>query len=155
MKKFGFKNKYSSLSRGTGLKKSSKSMKKFREVTGEDENVLQVHEADSLFSKQIRKRDGQCVNCGSTLFLGCSHYFGRAIYATRYDPLNCICLCTSCHELWEHEKDGVYKDYMIMWIGEEEFKALKERANEKVSPYDSIVAYMKLSATLQDNDIEY
>lgn len=138
----------------SGFKTKKNSLRRFREVQGE-EDVIQVDEADRRFSIEIRKRDGQCVNCGSTWPLSCSHYHGRARYGTRFDPKNCITLCTPCHDLWEHEKEGVYKDYMVMWIGEEEFRLLKERANEKVSPYDSIVAYMKLSATLQDNDIEY
>lgn len=143
MKKTGFKNKYSSL-------KSSKRMRTFREVKGEDENVLQVHEADKKFSLDIRKRDGQCVNCGSTLFLGCSHYFGRATYATRYDPLNCITLCQECHEVWENQKQGIYKDYMIMWLGADSFEWLKLRSETKVSPYEAIVSYMKLRSALQD-----
>lgn len=129
-------------------------MKQFREVEGEDENVLQVSEADRLFSIEIRKRDGQCVNCGSTLFLGCSHYFSRGIYALRYDPENCITLCQECHENWEHEKDGVYKDFMIMWLGEEEFEVLKYRSKMKINPYQAITEFMK-SNILQSDEIEY
>lgn len=177
MKSSGFKNKYSPLSKKSGFKippismlpynaelipynmvwkeKKQKRMRKFREVKGEDENVLQVAEADVQFSKEIRKRDGQCVNCGSTLFLGCSHYFGRAIYATRYDPYNCITLCQECHEIWELEKNGIYKDYMIMWLGVTGFDWLKSRAQDKVTPYEAITEYMKLSRTLKDNNIEY
>lgn len=148
MKNSGFKNKYSTL-------KSGRRMKQFHEVKGEDENVLQVAEADRRFSLEIRKRDGQCVNCGSTLFLGCSHYFGRAIYATRYDPLNCITLCQSCHEIWELDKKGIYTDYMKIWLGEEGLMVLEFRAKTKLSPYEAIMNYMRLSQTLQDNNIQY
>ena len=130
-------------------------MRAFREVKGEDKNVLQVHEADRKFSLEIRKRDGECRNCGSTLFLGCSHYFGRVIYATRYDPLNCITLCQQCHEIWEVSKKGVYKDFMLMWLGAKEFEKLEERSQEKVSPYYAITEYMKLSRSVQNNEIEY
>lgn len=160
MKKTPFKNKYNKFwgeswpNRVMRMSKQ-KPMKKFREVKGEDENVLQVDEADRQFSLQIRKRDGQCVNCGSMFFLQCSHYFGRGIYATRYDPLNCITLCQICHDQWEHEKDGVYKDFMIMWLGEGGFLALEIRSREKVSPYCAIAEFMKMSRTLQDNHIEY
>lgn len=147
MKTTPFKNKYSPLAK-------SKRMRAYREVKGEDENVLQVNEADRQFSLQIRKRDGQCVNCGSVFFLQCSHYFGRGIYATRYDPLNCITLCQICHDQWEHEKDGVYKDYMVMWLGEEKFRELEEKAKTRVSPYESISELMQ-SGLLQSNEIEY
>lgn len=149
MKNSGFKNKYSS------LKTSSKRMRNFREVKGEDENVLQVYEADRKFSLEIRKRDGQCVNCGRGMFLGCSHYFGRGIYSTRYDPFNCITLCQECHEVWENEKQGIYKDYMELWLGVRMFGFLKERAKEKVTPYEAIAEYMRVSKALQVNHIEY
>lgn len=148
MKNSGFKTKYSI------LKKSRKSLRKFREVKGE-EDVLQVQEADKQFSLQIRKRDGQCVNCGSTLFLGCSHYFGRGIYATRFDPLNCITLCQACHQVWEYEKTEIYRNYMFMWLGEKEFNLLKARAKLRISPYDAIIHFMKISSQLETNDIEY
>lgn len=140
MKRSGFKNKHSTL-------------RKFRIVEGDD--ILQVNEADSKFSLMIRKRDKQCVNCGSTLFLGCSHYFSRGIYATRYDPLNCITLCQECHEKWEHEKNGIYKDYMVMWLGKEQFELLENISKIRVSPYEAITKFMGLHKTLQDSNIEY
>lgn len=140
MKKSGFKKKYSTL-------------RKFRIVEGD--NIIQVAEADRLFSLQIRKRDGQCVNCGSTLFLGCSHYYGRGIYATRYDPLNCITLCQECHEIWESEKNGIYKDYMMMWLGDEKFRKLFYTSQQKVTPYQAISSFMKICVSLQDNEIRY
>lgn len=154
LKMSSFKNKYSTLSRKSGFRRSSHRMRSFREVKG-DEPVLQVFEADKKFSLEIRKRDKQCVNCGSTMFLGCSHYFGRGTYATRYDPYNCITLCQNCHNEWEHEKDGVYKDYMIMWLGEKEFADLQARAQKKRTPYEAILAYMDLSRSVENNGIEY
>lgn len=140
-----------------GYLKSHSSLRKFREVRGEEENVWQVNEADRKFSIEIRKRDGgQCMNCGSPMFLGCSHYFGRGIWSTRFNPLNCIALCQECHELWEHEKNGVYRDFMIMWLGEEEFNLLKYRAEEvKITPYEAITKLMELCRNLPDNDIQY
>jgi len=151
MKKTPFKTKNSTL-------KAFKRMRNFREVTGEIKDVWQVQEADHRFSLEIRKRDSQCVACGSTRFLGCSHYFGRTIYATRYDPENCITLCTECHAIWEINKKGIYKDYMLMWLGEKEFQALEERSREKVSPYYAITEFMKLNKKLvegRENEIQY
>ncbi len=140
MKKSGFKNKYSP-------------MKKFRPIEGD--NILQVSEADRKFSLYIRQRDGRCVVCGSSLFLGCSHYYGRGIYATRYDPDNCITLCQECHEVWEHEKGGVYWNYMFAWLGPQRLEALKTRSETRISPYQAIESFMELTAKLQSNDIEY
>lgn len=156
MKRSSFKKQYSPLKRKTplraktGFNKSTKRMRSFREVKGEDENVLQVREADRQFSLEIRRRDKQCVSCGSGLFLGCSHYFGRVIYATRYDPLNCITLCSECHEKWELQKKGIYKDFMMMWLGEGGFLALELRSKERISPYEAIFRYMKLSNSVEE-----
>ena len=139
---------------GGFLKRNSR-MKKFRKVEGENKEVLQVGEADALFSKQIRHRDKQCVNCGSTMFLGCSHYFSRGTYATRYDPENCVTFCQSCHEKMELEKNGEYKKFMAMRLGSIRFNALIYRAMNKVSPYYAISEFQKRCEALEGNDIEY
>lgn len=148
MKTSGFKTQ------GSFLKKKTK-MKQFREVRGENEDVLQVSQADNLFSKEIRKRDKCCLNCGSILFLGCSHYFSRGNYATRYSFQNCITLCQECHESWEYKKEGVYKYFMIEWLGEEGFKILEEKSKTKLTPYLAIMEFMEINLTLQDKEIEY
>ena len=137
-----------------GKLKSHSRMRNFRKVEGEIKDVWQVDEADRIFSQEIRKRDGCCVNCGSTMFLGCSHYFERGIYNTRFDPENCITLCQECHEKWEHEKHGIYLDYMKMWLGIG-FLSLQIRAKGKVSPYQAISEFMKVSETFKNQDIIY
>ena len=83
--------------------------------------------ADSYFSKFIRERDGQCKRCGTTERLTCSHYHGRAKSNTRFDPQNNIALCSECHALWEGPKTE-YTEFMIEWLGVDEFIALQKRA---------------------------
>lgn len=92
-----------------------------------------VSEADSKFSKIIITRDGKCLNCGATYMLSCSHFFGRSIHSTRFDPVNCITLCISCHDNWESKKSGIYKDFMICLLGLEAFTLLEERSKERKS----------------------
>jgi hypothetical protein len=154
MKRSGFKQKFHSFHSVSGLK-SIHQMRKFRKVVGENKNILQVDEADRQFSILIRKRDGQCVSCGSTIFLGCSHFYGRGTYATRFDPDNCITLCQQEHEVLEYEKEGIYRELMIKRLGEERFKVLEARSKLRVSPYEAIVRFMETIKNLENVDIQY
>lgn len=91
--------------------------------------------ADKEFSAYIRNRDEwRCRYCGKDFSqnrsqLHNSHFWSRANSGTRYDPLNCIAACYACH-YWKLEpaKHGIYRDLMIEWLGQEEYKALERRA---------------------------
>jgi hypothetical protein len=74
-------------------------------------------DADARFSQFIRNRDGRCVRCGKVERLQCSHFWNRRKWATRYDPDNCDTLCWGCHRLWEYDKAGAYRDYMLNKLG--------------------------------------
>ncbi len=112
-------------------------------------------EADSKFSKIIIQRDGRCLNCASQCFLSCSHFFGRSNYATRFDPQNCITLCIVCHDLWESKKNGVYKEFMIVWLGFEEFCKLEERSKIRMRPVEAVASALKEMKNLPINEIQY
>lgn len=95
---------------------------------------------DKLFRDYIRTRDGwRCLACGDNSKdysqnkqgLHCSHYWGRGHENTRFDPENCISLCTYHHIFdWGHG-DGrdKYKAFMIDWLGEDRFLMLEVRAH--------------------------
>lgn len=115
-------------------------------------------ECDSAFSKEILKRDGRCQfpHCGSFENLTCSHYIRRDNWNTRFDPLNCIALCTRHHffdrdTAWEFQKaraekhgwDGQYTLFMKRWLGEMGFCYLLERAEGKKSRKDAIIETQK------------
>ena len=54
--------------------------------------------ADAVFSIFIRNRDGnKCVLCNSTDRVQCGHLIKRGKMATRYDEVNCHCLCSICN----------------------------------------------------------
>lgn len=95
---------------------------------------IKISKLDALFSKQIRERDNwTCVRCGRryeppTNALHCSHFWGRANKATRYDPENCDALCYGCHALWEANKQGEYRDFKIKQLGKKGYNALERRA---------------------------
>lgn len=144
----GLKSNHPLRSRTFGGIKKSKSLKK----TSNPE----IQEADSKFSKIIIERDGKCLNCGSPYFLSCSHFHGRGIWATRWDPENCICLCIPDHEILESKKKGAYRDFMIELLGEDKFYALQTRSNLKISRSEALEEAKKLiELNLEGSDIEY
>jgi hypothetical protein len=99
---------------------------------------IKILPEDSLFSRFIRARDKRCQRCGSPVeFKGkipvshqCSHFYTRGKWATRFDEINCCCLCYACHHLWGGDHREQYKDYMIRRWGSEAFDTLTRRSNE-------------------------
>lgn len=60
--------------------------------------------ADKWFSDCVRERaDWTCESCGKYYPEGrrngieCAHIVGRGNKRMRWEPLNAVCLCTSCH----------------------------------------------------------
>lgn len=96
---------------------------------------IKIDKADSIFSKYIRIRDGQCVRCkklgeGEEGIDGLqnSHYFGRGRESTRFDPLNCDTLCYGCHQTWGSDDKEGYREFKIKQLGIKRFNALRVRA---------------------------
>ena len=139
------KRKPFSVKSATGVRKK-KSLKR---------KPTSVKKADTLFSKYIRERDGKCVRCGKTEYLQCSHFWPRAISATRFDPENCDTLCYGCHygdryHGWEYSKQGEYRTFKINQLGEERYKALEERANMFKPQKEAIAEFMLFHNTLTE-----
>jgi hypothetical protein len=119
-----------------------------------------IMKADRIFSDKIRTRDKHCLFPGCEVsdraMLQNSHYFGRAIKSTRFDPDNCIALCWLHHFKdkmlgYEYQKqrkevhgwDGQYTLFMRTWLGEERFTALVERSQQQISQRKAIDAFME------------
>jgi len=89
---------------------------------------------DRLFSRLIKLRDKcKCVRCGtihdiSSKGLHCSHFWGRSNWATRYDEENCDTLCFACHNRWEENKQGEYRDFKLKQLGRQKYNELEKRA---------------------------
>lgn len=122
-----------------------------------------LREADDLFSLEIRQRDGKCLFPGCKVTdlkkLQCSHYIGRGVSATRFDPDNCIALCWFHHfkdkQLgWEYQKqtykehgwDGRYTIFMQEWLGTERWNALLERSESSIHKTDAVYNYLSSHA---------
>ena len=86
----------------------------------------QVKEADRLFSKYVRLRDGRCRLCGETQGLQCAHLFSRRYRATRWDVRNAWALDARCHMKWTHDPLG-WDDLLRQHLGGE-YEVLKTMA---------------------------
>ena len=106
--------------------------------------------ADQKFSEYIRKRDKKCLRClGTYKKLDCSHYWKRGDSSTRFDPKNCIALCRDCHTIWERQKNLAYKQFMLRWIGQQEYEALEIRARTFTNRRESVLAFMAVYNVLK------
>ena len=78
-----------------------------------------MHQADVLFSRMIRERDGSCRRCGSTDFLQCAHIISRSYKSIRTDPRNAVALCRGCHTFFTHSplewRDWVEQQFPGRW----------------------------------------
>ena len=79
-----------------------------------------LKKADTHFSGEIRARDGKCMHPKGTencKLLQNSHYIGRAVKSTRYDPDNCVTICWFHHYKskdlgFEYQKQTIEKIIM-------------------------------------------
>jgi hypothetical protein len=112
------------------------------------QKVWKTAYADNLFSKYIRTRDPLCKRdkCGPAT--DCSHFWKRGDSGTRFDPHNCIGLARKCHVIWEKQKNNEYKDFMVTWLGQEEYDLLEKRARTFLNRRDSVLQWMELYKTL-------
>lgn len=161
MKRSGFKKKtWAELfekknSFEEAIKKGRKALKRakkptYRQAKGKKQvkrwgvKLWSIKKADLEFSKWLREKIGKCEKCGTTEGLTCSHYIGRAEYATRYLEKNCDVLCWSCHKYFEDRKMFEYRDWKINKHGQEEHDKLRNMKYEYVSTSQSIYDLMKL-----------
>jgi len=81
---------------------------------------------DVLFSKIIRARDKKCMRCGRSegVQLQCSHCASRGSLDGRFDELNALTLCASCHRWWHN-----YPTKSAKWL-EGEYPQVYERSLE-------------------------
>lgn len=119
-------------SRTSPLKRSQKPLKRAVGASKSKKlprpKVWSTATADARFSRYIRNRDPMCRLCLVIPTSDNSHFWGRGHSATRFDPKNCIGICRPCHDSYEHKKNNEYKDWMINWLGIEEYEALERRA---------------------------
>lgn len=69
-----------------------------------------IKKADSLWSKCVRTRDGQCILCGSKSSLQAHHFIVTRNQSNKYkyDLRNGVTLCYGCHIHGVHKNPSVY-----------------------------------------------
>lgn len=61
-------------------------------------------QAQTLFSKVVRLRDGKCMRCGKVDMLQCSHVRSKKAHPKlEFELDNAISLCHACHIYWWHK----------------------------------------------------
>lgn len=102
---------------------------------------IAISDPDYWFSLCVRQRAGwSCESCGkhyapwisaknelANPALHCSHYIGRANYATRFDPLNVDAHCYFCHTTFEgnpHE----FRIWKLQRLGQELYDIVIEKS---------------------------
>lgn len=81
---------------------------------------------DHEFSEFIRRR-GKCQRCSKTNNLQCAHIYSRRYKSIRWNPLNALCLCASCH-FWAHNNPLEFGEFVHDTIGLE-YEDLKNSRN--------------------------
>lgn len=108
---------------------------------------------DKLCSKIVRSV-GECQYCGCPEYskLHCAHIYTRKWRSVRWDLLNMICLCASCH-LSFHDKPVEFQEFVVQYLGEVKYQELKIRANtNKKWTEQEMYEYYKALKTQNDQD---
>lgn len=115
------------------LARSTKPMKRSLMKRGRRMRGVRIDPADKFFSLWIRWRAGwKCERCGAQFEVGgqglhCSHFWGRAREATRFDPENCVAHCHGCHAFLTANPE-LHREWKLKQIGEEKYNLLMVRA---------------------------
>jgi hypothetical protein len=87
-----------------------------------------VKQLDTLVSLIVRKRDGRCVQCGTTENLTCGHLITRSKYKVRWNLQNCHCQCRNCNLSHEYNPHP-FTQWFIERFGLQAYKDLNRESN--------------------------
>jgi len=89
-----------------------------------------IAKLDALWALKVKTRDGYvCQQCGG-MASDAAHVYGRKNMRLRFDPLNGIALCRSCHRYFTDHNDEWYA-WVEKWFPKR-WAYLTERKNELV-----------------------
>ena len=104
-----------------------------------------LKQADAVFSRWIRERDGwKCIVCGSTERIQCGHFVPRGRKAVRFDVVNCNAQCADCN--WAHNYNpGPYTKALLSKWGDGVVKMMLASAETKIQkiPREELEAIIK------------
>jgi hypothetical protein len=87
--------------------------------------------ADTAFSNAVRMSKGyQCEHCHkSDGKMECAHIYGRRYKSVRWDTMNALCLCHSCHRYFT-ENPVAFTRWLEETAGQGFLDILNEKRNE-------------------------
>jgi len=93
--------------------------------------AIKTEACDTWFSKCVRKRaNWQCEYCGRNEGrLDCAHIFGRRARSVRWDGMNALCLCFSCHHRFTANPIDFSK-WLERHLGRTHLDILNEKRNK-------------------------
>lgn len=83
------------------------------------------------FSLYIRKRDGKCVTCGSTVQLQAGHFIAGRHNSVLFDELNCHAQCYGCNVGKRGNMVAYYK-FMLFQYDQDLIDELQEKDRQLV-----------------------
>jgi hypothetical protein len=93
---------------------------------------------DEEFSQLVRSRE-VCDRCGKTESLACAHIIPRTNHTLRWDIMNALCLCYSCHIFYAHKDPLGFVDYLMskypermVYLQENRNKILKRTTDDYI-----------------------
>ena len=104
------------------IKPDPKLRKKYKHKT---ERQKLDNDCLELWSLCVRGCDKTCRNCNSDFNLQAHHVIQRTYKLSRYNTLNGLTLCRSCH-FWEKVNPEKFRDMVINIIGENNYLGLKQ-----------------------------
>ena len=94
-------------------------------MSGKEKSYL-TRKLDVITSLIVRSI-GYCEKCGKKENLQCCHIYSRTYKSVRWDFLNLVCLCASCHH-WAHKNPILFTEWVKKYRGKELYTELKKRA---------------------------
>lgn len=84
---------------------------------------------DKIVSRLVRSK-GYCVYCGKVddSVLHCCHIFSRKKLSVRWNLLNLLCMCASCHAK-AHDSPLLFAEFVRDYLGAIKYEELKKLAN--------------------------
>ena len=89
-----------------------------------------VKMADDECRELVMLKEPCCVTCGKPGRGDWSHYITKSHYNTRWDIRNTHNHCRRCHMIFHDIDPTAYHDFMIQFLGQEEFDKMRLLGNQ-------------------------
>lgn len=110
-----------------------------------------TNKLDKICSELVRMNP--CAKCGEVQYdkLQCAHIFSRTYRSVRWNPLNLLSLCASCH-FWAHKNPLLFTEFVKTHLGDINYEYLKSVATPiaKFTIPDMVTLYEAMKKRKED-----